>query len=235
MRQVRLILSGLSGVIILLSINRLTQLTQGLLSPAQFLRWQDFNAMLPLPLLTTILYLVLWWGVVGVEKTVQTNRIKWLLVLFASGIYFFGASSGTHEVTNYLNHRYCITSQIDATLCQIVGYNDDVFSHYIYYLGLVIMNVVLMLSEYLYPRKDSMEKSDLWIVSANALFIATGIVANLAFEEIGIDLAVFAALMGVSLYLLWQRRRVYRQVPIIYYSALAYTVGVVVTLVIQTL
>ena len=235
MKQVKWILTGLSGVIVLLSLNRLTNLTQGLLMPAQYLRWQDFNAMLPLPLLTVVLYVLLWWNTIGHEKEIKTKHFKVLLITLAAGIYFFAASSGLHEVTNYLNHRYCITSVLEPELCGIIGYNDDVFSHELYYLGLVLMNVALLVSEYVRPRTQSMTKGDLVVVSANALFIAAGIVANLAFEEIGIDLYVFSALAGLSLYLLHKRGFKYAHVPIIYYSAMAYTLGVIITLATQTL
>ena len=57
------------------------------------------------------------------------------------------------------------------------------------------------------------------------LFIALGIFANLAFEEIGLDLYVVALLAVIALPLLWRRGW---QPLVIYYST-AYTLGLVAT------
>lgn len=59
MNKVSYLVTLLSGAIILLTINRTTNITQGLLQPDEFLRWQDFHAMVTLPLIITIIYTLL--------------------------------------------------------------------------------------------------------------------------------------------------------------------------------
>ena len=228
MKKIHLLLTGLSAVILLLSFNRLTSFTLSYLQPYDFLRWLDFNAMIPIPLLSIILYYLLLREIIYEAKFKKTKLYTLLFLLFITGVYLFGASSGNHEVTNYLNTRFCERGTIDSPLCNIISYNDDEFSHIIYYLGFVFMNVVLLLMEYNMPRKKGMVKRDYIFVSANALFIALGIFANLAFEEIGIDLYVFGFLMVLSLYLLYSKKIVSR-FPLTYYFAFSYTVGVVGT------
>jgi len=73
-----------------------------------------------------------------------------------------------------------------------------------------------------------MVKRDFIFVSANALFIGLGIFANLAFEEIGVDLYIFGFLMLLSLYLLYSKKIVSKH-PITYYFAASYTMGVLGT------
>jgi len=228
MKRVHLLLTGLSITILLLSFNRLTSFTLSYLQPYDFLRWLDFNAMIPIPLLSIIIYYLLLREVTYESKFKKTKLYIFLFLLFITGVYLFGVSSGNHEVTNYLNTRFCERGTIDSPLCNIIAYNDDEFSHIVYYLGFVFMNMVLLLMEYNMPRKKGMIRKDYIFVSANALFIGLGIFANLAFEEIGIDLYVFGFLMALSLYLLYSKKIVSKFL-LTYYFAVSYTVGVVGT------
>ena len=228
MKRVHLILTGLTLTIILLSINRLTNFTQNYLQPFEFLRWLDFNAMLPIPLMSIILYYLLKREIVYDSPFLKTGKYILLMVVLITGIYFFGAGSGDHEVTNYLNFRFCDQGKVDSPICNIIHYNDDEFSHYVYYVGFILMNVALMLIEYNLPRKNEVKKKDLILISVNSLFIALGIFANLAFEEIGLDLVFFGSVMLLSIYLLLQKS--YKKLPVTFYFGVAYTVGVVGTL-----
>ncbi len=233
MKKIHFLLTGLSLTILLLSLNRLTPFTLGYLQPYDFLRWVDFNAMIPIPLLSILLYYLL------LRETIYESRFKktvlyiFLFLLFIVGVYLFGASSGNHEETNYLNTRFCDRGEIDTPLCNIISYNDDEFSHIIYYLGFVFMNITLLFMEYNMPRKTGMVRNDFIFVGANALFIGLGIFANLAFEEIGIDLFVFGFLMILSLYLLLSKRKIIFKLPIAYYFALSYSIGVIGTAVVK--
>ena len=228
MKRVHLILTGLTLTIILLSINRLTNFTQNYLQPFEFLRWLDFNAMLPIPLMSIILYYLLKREIVYDSPFLKTGKYILLMVVLITGIYFFGAGPGDHEVTNYLNFRFCDQGKVDSPICNIIKYNDDEFSHYVYYVGFILMNVALMLIEYNLPRKNEVKKKDLILISVNSLFIALGIFANLAFEEIGLDLVFFGSVMLLSIYLLLQKS--YKKLPVTFYFGVAYTVGVVGTL-----
>lgn len=229
MKRVHFLLTGLSVSIFLLSVNRLTSFTLGYLQPFEFLRWVDFNAMLPIPLITVILYFLLLREVTLNSKFLQTSLHVFLMALFITGVYLFGASSGSHEVTNYLNTRFCDEGKTHSEICNIISYNDDEFSHIIYYLGFVVMSIVILVSEDKSPRKNGMTNSDKALVAANGLFIGLGIFANLAFEEIGIDLYFFGLVMLLSFYLLYKNFKNYSRFPVIYYSSIAYGLGVLAT------
>ncbi|MBI2612008.1 hypothetical protein HYW54_04675 [Candidatus Gottesmanbacteria bacterium] len=230
MKKIHLILTGLSLTIILLSLNRLTPWTQGYLQPFDFLRYMDLFAMIPIPLFSVLLYWLLRNEILYDHPFRRTLLYTILNLLLITGIYFFAAGSGDHEVTNYLNLRFCNVGKTDSPICNIIDYNDDVFSHYIYYIGFVLLNIPLMLFEYHLPRKKEATKKDLILVSINGLFIALGIFANLAFEEAIIDLIVFGSVMLLSLYLLYRQNFKVAKLPVTFYFAVSYTVGVAGTI-----
>jgi len=230
MKRILWILSGLSVVILLLSINRLSSLTSSYLQPYDFLRWLDFNAMIPIPLASILLYYLLLKEVGPEGSFLKTRAYTLLFLLFISGVYLFGTSSGTHEVTNYLNTRFCERGNLRNQICNIISYNDDEFSHIIYYIGFVLMNVALMVTEFNIPRKKEMQKRDRLIVSANAVFIGLGIFANLAFEEIGLDLYFFGSMMVLALFLLSRKSWRFSHFPVLLYFAISYSLGVIGTI-----
>lgn len=230
MKRVHLILTGLSLTILLLSLNRLTPWTSGYLQPFEFLRLLDFNAMIPIPLLSVLLYYLLRREVMYDSPFKKTQMFVMLSLLFVTGVYLFGAGSGDHEVTNYLNARFCERGTTSSLLCDIIIYNDDIFSHYVYYAGFILLNLSLIGLEYFLPRKEKVKKKDLILISLNSLFIALGIFANLAFEPAGIDLIFFGSLMILTIYLLFFGKHKYYQLPVIFYFGVSYTAGVISTI-----
>lgn len=227
MKRVHLILTGLTLSIILLSVNRLTMATQAYMQPFEFLRFMDFFAMIPIPLISVLLYVLL------KEQITKSTHIGYTLILI-TGIYLFAAGSGDHEVTNYLNMRFCDSGKTTTPICRIISYNDDEFSHYVYYAGFILLNIGLMLYEYTYPRLKRITGKDIAGIAANSFLIGLGIFANLAFEDIGIDLYIFGAVMILSLYLLYKGKQPATHLPVTMYFAIAYTLGVTATLLVAS-
>jgi hypothetical protein len=127
-------------------------------------------------------------------------------------------------VTNYLHVRFCLTGET-SDLCRIIIFNDDEFSHWVFFTGFVLVNAALMFLQIVFPYRGQVTRRDWLFLVLNGLFIALGIFANLAFEEIGLDLYVVAILTALSLALLWRRGP---QPLVIYYST-AYTLGLIAT------
>ena len=59
MKRIHALLSVQSPVAILVSINRLGTWTLGYVLPNEFLRWVDFDNMLPLPLISLVAFYLL--------------------------------------------------------------------------------------------------------------------------------------------------------------------------------
>jgi hypothetical protein len=233
LRPVHLLLAVQSVLIVLLSVNRLSGLTLGYVLPNEFLRWYDLHNMLFLPIASTVASFALWKVVAGVGALPDDRARWWLGLLFVIGVYLLAAGYGDHEVTNYLHSRFCPVggAGLDADLCRIVVFNDDAFSHYVFFLGYIAVNTSLMLLQVVAPWPGPVSGRDLALVAANGLFIALGIFANLAFEEIGLDLVVVALLAVVALALLRRHRRQ----PLLVYYSVAYALSSVATLAVQVL
>jgi hypothetical protein len=230
MKHIHTLLGIQSFVAILVSINRLGSWTLGYVLPNEFLRWVDFNNMLVLPLISVVASYLL-------KKTLEydspqresKSHIVWNLI-FIVGLYLLAASYGNHEMTNYLHQRFCATDTT-SDLCRIIIFNDDEFSHWIFFTGFVMGNAAILFIQNLFPHPGKMTNTDFALLALNALFLGAGVFANLGFEEIGLDLYVVAVLAFLSAYLLWRRGRE----PMFVYYTIAYWLGLAGSLIAQIL
>jgi hypothetical protein len=230
MKRIHALLAVQSLVAILVSVNRLGTWTLGYVLPNEFLRWVDFNNMLVLPLISVVASYLL-------KKTIEYDsprresraHITWNLV-FIVGLYLLAASYGDHEVTNYLHQRFC-AADTTSDLCRIIIFNDDEFSHWIFFTGFVMVNAAILFLQDLFPYREPLTGRDIALLSLNALFLGAGVFANLGFEEIGLDLYVAALLALISVYLLWRRGRQ----PMFIYYTIAYWLGLVTSLISQAI
>ena len=230
MKRIHVLLGVQSLVAILVSINRLGTWTLGYVLPNEFLRWVDFNNMLVLPLISVVASYLLK-KALEYDSPQRESRphIAWNLV-FIVGLYLLAASYGDHEVTNYLHQRFCATDTT-SDLCRIVIFNDDEFSHWIFFTGFVMVNVAILFVQNIFPHREGITSTDLALLALNALFLGAGVFANLGFEEIGLDLYVVALLALISTYLLWRRGRQ----PMFIYYTIAYWLGLIGSLIAQAM
>lgn len=230
MKRIHSLLAVQSVVAILVSINRLGTWTLGYVLPNEFLRWVDFNNMLVLPLISLVAFYLLK-KTIEYDSPAREGRTHLTInLIFIVGLYFLGASYGDHEVTNYLHTRFCLQDTA-SDLCRIVIFNDDEFSHWVFFTGFVMVNAALLLLQVTFPYKEALTGGDVPLLIFNALFLGAGILANLGFEEIGLDLYVVALLAILSVYLLWRRGK---QPLFIYYTA-AYWLGLIASIIAQAM
>jgi hypothetical protein len=215
MKRIHALLAVQSFVAILVSINRLGTWTLGYVLPNEFLRWVDLNNMLVLPLISLVAFYLLK-KTIEYDSPARDSRAHLAINLtFIIGIYLLAAGYGDHEVTNYLHHRFCLEDS-SSDLCRIVIFNDDEFSHWIFFAGFIMMNAALLFLQNLFPYKSELSKTDIGLLIFNSIFLGAGIFANLGFEEIGLDLYVIALLSVLSVYFLYKRAK---QPLFIYYTA----------------
>jgi hypothetical protein len=230
MRRIHSLLAVQSIVAILVTFNRLGRWTLGYVLPNEFLRWVDFNNMLVLPLISLVAFYLLK-KTLEYESPEKDGRVHMAInLVFIVGIYLLASSYGNHEVTNYLHVRFC-HDDVSSDLCRIVIFNDDEFSHLVFFTGFVMMNAALLFLQSLFPHRESLGRSDIALLIVNSLFLGAGILANLGFEEIGLDLYVIAILTGISSWFLWKRGRQ----PLFIYYASAYWFGLAASLLAQAL
>jgi hypothetical protein len=230
MKHIHLLLGIQSVLAILVSINRLSTWTLGYVLPNEFLRWVDFNNMLVIPLISLVATYLLK-KTIEYDSPVREGRahMAWNLA-FIIGLYLTAASYGDHEVTNYLHARFCL-DDTTSDLCRIVIFNDDEFSHWVFFTGFIMVNVAILFLQNLFPYPGKLSGGDVGLLMLNSIFLGAGVMANLGFEEIGLDLYVVAVLALASAYLLWRRGK---QPMFIYYTA-AYWLGLIGSVVAQAM
>jgi hypothetical protein len=210
--------------VVLVSVNRLGSWTLSYVAPNEFLRWVDFINMIPLPLISVVAFYMLKKYLEASGGPATKVMAPLLSLAFVVGVYLLGASYGDHEVTNYLHVRFC-ANDASSDLCRIVIYNDDEFSHYLFFIGFVVVNLVMLLTQVAFPRQEKLSGPDKALIIFNGLFIGLGIFANLAFEVIGLDLYVVALLALIAVALLIRRGA---QPMFVYYTT-AYGFGLLGT------
>jgi hypothetical protein len=227
MKRIHVLLGIQSLLAIFVSFNRLTDWFTGYALPNQFLRWVDLNNILVSLISLVAGYLL--------KKSIEYDsparegraHTAWNLVFFV-GVYLSALSYGFHEMTNYLHVRFCEPDP-GSDLCRIVIFNDDEFSHWLFFAGFVMVNGAILFLQDIFPHREPVSGRDIGLLLLNSLFLGAGVFANLGFEEIGLDLYVVAFLAFVSAYLLWRRGR---QPMFVYYAA-AYWLGLVGSLIAQ--
>jgi hypothetical protein len=230
MKRIHTLLAVQSFVAILVSINRLGSWTLGYVLPNQFLRWVDLNNMLVFPLISLVAFYLLK-KTIEYDSPVREGKVHIAINLtFVIGIYLLGASYGDHEVTNYLHGRFCRADSA-SELCRIVIFNDDEFSHWVFFTGFIMINAALLFLQNLFPHQEQLSATDMALLIFNSLFLGAGILANLGFEEIGLDIYVIALLTILSVYFLWNKGK---QPLFVYYTA-ANGLGLIGSLIAQAL
>jgi hypothetical protein len=153
----------------------------------------------------------------------------WNLV-FMIGVFITALSYGFHEMTNYLHVRFCL-EDTTSDLCRIVIFNDDEFSHWLFFAGFVMVNAAILFIQYLFLHRENLSNADVGLLLLNSIFLGLSVMANLGFEVIGLDLYIVALLALIATFLLRKRGR---QPMFIYYTS-AYWLGLVGSLIAQML
>jgi hypothetical protein len=211
MKRLHVLLGAQSLILVAASVNRLWDATDVSVLPHGALRLVDvLNLLVIAPAGVLVFHLVL-------EQLNPSSRLRFA---FVAAVYLFAASYGMHEAADYLNARFCPG---DTELCAIVGYQDDELSHLLFFAGFAGIAAVLLAAQATVAGQTS--HKDRALILANATIVAAAIVANLSFEEIGLDLLVVAAVavLAIALWLRLGPR------PLILYFGSSYTAGLVVT------
>jgi hypothetical protein len=212
MKTLHLLLGAQSLILVLASINRLWDGTDVAVLPHGALRLVDvLNLLVLAPAGLLVFHALL--------EHLRPGR--WARLAFAAAAYLFAASYGMHEAADYLSARFCPGA---AELCEIVGYQDDELSHLLFFAGFAGIAAVLLAAQATAPGPPAGGR-DRALIAVNAALVAGAIVANLSFEEIGLDLFVVAAVAMLAL-ALWVRRGAR---PLIVYFGSSYTAGLVLT------
>jgi hypothetical protein len=226
--RLNVLLTAQSLILVLASINRLWSATDVEILPHEALRLVDLLNILVFPPASVLAFHLLLEHVLTAAPEQARRRLR---LAFLAAVYLFAASYGMHEAADYLNARFCSGDGADAggALCGIVGYQDDELSHLLFFVGFAGIAATLLMAEAAAGRVVALARRDYGLIGANAALVCAAIVANLGFEEIGLDLVVVAFVAGLAL-LLWRR---HGRRPLAFYFGSAYTAGFVLTAIAQ--
>lgn len=207
-RRLMWLMSGQSLFLVAMSINRLTGISEGYVYPNEFLRWKEFYHLF-LPIISMLLTVGMWRCLISVRQ-----RSHWSLEgVFFGSIYLCGVAYGLHELANYLGMRFRGSGIDDPLIREIIRFNDDDFSHWVFFAAFAGMNLPLAIWQRINPFEVGIGPVT-WIgVLLNALFISGAIFFNLTRGEIGYDLWVVS---GVALSALLLQIRQSPQLMLIY-------------------
>jgi hypothetical protein len=212
MKTLHLLLGAQSLILVVASINRLWDGTDVAVLPHGALRLVDvLNLLVLAPAGVLVFHALL----------EQLRPGRWARLGFIGAVYLFAASYGMHEAADYLNARFCPGA---GELCEIVGYQDDELSHLLFFAGFAGIAAVLLAAQATVPGPVAGGR-DRALIAVNAALVAGAIVANLSFDEIGLDLFAVAAVavLALALWLLRGPR------PLILYFGSSYTAGLLLT------
>ena len=157
-------------------------------------------------------------------------RSALLAVVYLCGVYLYGAGEGWHEVASFTLNTYCDTDNLAGNLCQGLFINDYYAGNLIFFVGGVMMNSVLLAL----ATQQSMERfnnTDLAILLVNSLVYALSWFAYAAFDVVLLGLFFATLLAVISIVGLISVRWKAREYPYITYSAVAYTLAIVATVI----
>jgi hypothetical protein len=94
-----------------------------------------------------------------------------------------------------------------------------------------MVNAAILFLQDVFPHREKISNGDIALLCLNALFLGAAVLANLGFEEIGLDLYIVALLALISAYMFWKRGKQ----PMFIYYTVAYWLGLLSSLLAQAL
>lgn len=155
-----------------------------------------------------------------------------LVILFIVGVYLFGTGEGWHEHASFLYSQLCADATFVSQQCGALFINNYYAGNGIFFIGGLCMYLSLLTFSAIHPAKDFSNK-DLVILLINSFVTALSWFAYAAFDEVFLGLLFASILSVISIIYLWRRKFAYKKYPYITYSAVAYTISTLATLVVR--
>jgi hypothetical protein len=229
MKPVNRLLTLLSLTTVVITLERVSPTTRILLQPYNFLHLHEVVQMGLISAFSVIISFLLLRTISRNFYLLQDSVGVVLGILFMLGSYFYATGNGVHEVASFLFNQYCDTKAFTSAVCGSMFFNDYYFGNIVYFFGLGLSNLALVLLELRRPD-TTFTSQDLRVTIANALVLALTFFAYDAFDRVAVGLIstiVYALIFDL---LLLRSRAPYRSTPFTLYSALGFTIAVILSL-----
>ena len=232
MNRLNWIFTWASVSVLLVTVEQFSFTGKVFLQPDSFLRLHELVQMSGLILLTVILPLLMLKEVTGNLARLKEPGGWKLLLLFVIGVYFYATGNGFHEASSFYFNSFCDVNKFVGSLCTSLFINDYYTGNILYFLGGILMIMPILYWEKSHPVAKWSGR-EMKIMVANAVFYALAIFAYAGFDRVLVGLVYSAIVALWAGYLWWQVRKEFRKYPVISYTALTYTLGVVGAMVVR--
>lgn len=230
MKRINTIVTLFTLTALVIIIERLLPATQILLQPYNFIRLHEINqTVLFLPITVILSFLTLKW-VTSNFQTLNTKLNTFIAGVFVCGAYLYGAGEGWHEVASFMFNTYCDVTNLAGDLCNGLFINDYYAGNLIFFVGGVMMNgsILALATQH---REQRFDNKDMAILLVNSLVYAFTWFAYAAFDVVLLGLFFAALLAIIAIVAFIKVKRNVREYPYITYSAVAYTLATIATLI----
>lgn len=232
MKRINLILTLFSLNTILVTIERFSFTTKLILQPYSFLRLHEVFQMVVVILLTVVLPFFLLKELTSNFGLLKTRRGTLLGLLFVIGVYFYSTGNGAHEIASYLFNTFCPTEHFTSTFCGSAFFNDYYFGNILYFIGLLMVNLSLVIFERMNPSKNFTNK-DIIVTLVNGFVLALTMFAYAAFDRVLVGFAFLLVAGAIIDFLLLTSHTKFRYLPFTVYSAAGYTIALIASAVVR--
>jgi hypothetical protein len=231
-KRLNLLLSLSSLNLLLITAERFSFTTRVLLRPDNFLRLHELIQMSVLILISVLIPCFILYTLTSELATLRQRRGKVLTVIFLAGMYFYATGNGVHETSSFLWNEYCPQNNLDSPLCKSMYFNDYYTGNILYFIGAFMTTVTLVALEKMLPN-PTFTRGDYALLSINSFLYTFAIIAYAAFDRVAVGLVYVLITTVVVDGLLFLPRTAYARFPFSIYTAMAYTAGTVLSLIIR--
>jgi len=232
MKRLNTIFTINSFIVLIIIIERLSPTGKIFLQPFSFISLHQLNQSVIFLTAFIILSVFLLKELTNNFRSLHEKNNTFLLILFIAGAYLFGTGEGWHEVSNFMLHNDCHANNLVNNLCGGLFINSLFAGNIIFFVGGLLMNISLMAFAAKQPMKNFTNK-DLVIVLLNSFVYALTWFAYAAFDKVLIGLFFSTLLAVISLGFLFFVKRAFKKYPYITYSAFAYSLATVATVLVR--
>lgn len=232
MKPINVLLSLLSLNAVIVIVERLSPTTKILLQPYNFLRLHEVVQMLAvIPLSFIISYLLL--KIISDDfRLLRSVRGTVLGIVFVLGLYLTATGNGAHETAGFIYNTFCNTTHIGVGACASAYINDYYFGNIVYFLGLLLSNLALILLERSHPDR-TLTRNDIVIVGINGVIYALTLFAYSAFDVVAVGMWFTLTMAVLVDWLLLTSKTRPKTLPFTLYSAVAYSLAAVATVLVR--
>lgn len=232
MRPLNLLFTIASINVLVITLERFSFTTGVLLEPYKFIRLHE---LLQGPIFLTVSVILSFLTLKIVSDNFKALNSKKGLILgifFSAGAYLYGMGEGWHEVSSFMFNHYCDTKNFSDDLCGGLFINDYYTGNILFFIGGILLNSSLIFLEKMNPAK-AFNKKDMVVLYINSIIYAFTFFAYAGFDRVLVGLYSTLILMIIALYAFAKIKNKFRNYPYITYSALAYTLASIASILVR--